>query len=140
MDWFGVSILIFSTTLLGSYYELKGYPTHFIVFNIINLILGLLNCGISYKSLQKVFYCSDIKNKSKNKSNNKNDSLLNIFILLDTYIFRILVCIFYALGLIIAWIHGCLLRGEANNHIWYSKYLNIYTYKIIIYYFFPGVS
>jgi hypothetical protein len=99
LDWFGVSILIFSTTLLGSYYELKGYPSHFVVVNFINLLLGLLNGGISYKSLQKVFYCSAI-NSNRLKSNQKESLLTAISFLLDTYTFRILVCIFYNILLI----------------------------------------
>lgn len=103
VDWLGVTGLIFGTTLLGSWYELKGYPFVFAAFTVVNLLLGAFTYATTYMSLQKMMSPkSDVKR----------------YAMMDSFLFRMLACITYAFGLVIAWITGYLLTGVANNDIY----------------------
>lgn len=121
LDWFGVTLMIFGSNLIGSYFELRSSPVAFGVFTALNVLFGVFTYYVTFSSLQKVF------NPKKNENEGK-ESKMGLLGALDEimqmYIFRIFVGIAFAVGLILAWLIGYAINGTANDRL--GKIFGVY--------------
>ena len=124
MDWAGISIYIFGSNLIVSYFEIytSGYHNIWFIYTFFNLIFGHLIHFITYSALQTVYAPMDSKKKREtdNKiiSTNSSSSIFaTIRAIMNTYVFRTGMGMIYAIGPMIAWLLGYFLTGTLNDHL-----------------------
>ena len=110
MDWLGISVFLFGSNLVVSYFEIfdYGYETVFYVFTALNIVMAVFSYYTTYSALQLVYV------EKKEVSSGGWNPLLAV---MNTYIFRTSVVMMYALGALLAWLVGYALTGNANNHL-----------------------
>jgi predicted membrane channel-forming protein YqfA (hemolysin III family) len=118
-DWLGIAVHTFCTNLVVSYFELRHFPVAFRWYNVVNLALAVFTYGITYSALQKVYRSCDVRSSgaavarggtSSKKAATKHawwsHALRPLLAVVESYSFRSLVAMSYALGSLVAWAVG----------------------------------
>ena len=107
LDWMVISTLIFSSNLIGSYYELSVSMPAFAVFTVFNVLFMCLTSWITFNSLQSMYI-----NQTPTISQPKRHWLLeSVLLMLSSYYFRAYIYIVYGFGVMIAWLMNLAITG-----------------------------
>ena len=124
-DWLGIAVHTFCTNLVVSYFELRHYPVAFRWYNVANLALAVFTYGITYSALQKVYLSCDVRSgavRATKKAAMVASSLWQrvlrrLLAVVESYSFRSLVAMAYALGALVAWAIGYAHTGIVTDRL-----------------------
>ena len=118
LDWMVISTLIFSSNLIGSYYELSVSMPAFAIFTVFNVLFMCLTSWITFNSLQSMYFSHSNINQVPTISQPKRHWLLeSVLLMLSSYYFRAYIYIVYGFGVMIAWLMNLAITGIPSRTI-----------------------